>query len=134
MNNSDKIPNSHLTFEASQKLDVLEKIFNGSILVYTINEEKKNRNIERFSKANALWEEKNGVIDKNNLKTPKEESAVALAQIVMIADDLDDEFKKLLGRSVMINSRVGKTYWLSKDGSQELTWIDKSAVYGLLFE
>lgn len=128
------IPNSHLSQEATIKVETLEKIFNGSILVYSINNKKKERAKEKFSKANMLWDQQTNEIDKNSLKKPKEESAVTLAQIVMVADDAPDYLKKLVGRSVWINSYVGKTFWLSKDEIEELTWIDETAIYGLIFE
>lgn len=128
------IPNSHLSQEATIKVETLEKIFNGSILVYSINNKKKERAKEKFSKANMLWNQQTNEIDKDSLKKPKEESAVTLAQIVMVADDAPDYLKELVGRSVWINSYVGKTFWLSKDEIEELTWIDETAIYGLIFE
>ena len=81
-----------------------------------------------------LWNQQTNEIDKDSLKKPKEESAVTLAQIVMVADDAPDYLKELVGRSVWINSYVGKTFWLSKDEIEELTWIDETAIYGLIFE
>ena len=128
------IPNSHLSQEATIKVETLEKIFNGSILVYSINNKKKERAKEKFSKANMLWNQQTNEIDKDSLKKPKEESAVTLAQIVMVADDAPDYLKELVGRSVWINSYVGKTFWLSKDEIEELTWIDETAIYGFIFE
>lgn len=128
------IPNSHLSQEATEKVETLEKIFNGSVLVYSINNKKKERAKEKFSKASSLWDQQTNEIDKNSLKKPKEESSVTLAQIVMVADNAPEYLKSLIGRSVWINSYVGKTFWLSKDEIEELTWIDETAIYGLIYE
>lgn len=123
---------SRLSEKAQEKLSLLEEIFNGSILVYTYNSKKKLEQKNRIRKADSLWNEQ--FDDENQFKKPKEESSVVIAQIVKLADDAPEKFKKLLGRTVWINGLVGKTYWLSSDEIEELTWIDSSAIYGLAFE
>ncbi len=124
---------SKLSQEALEKVEVLEKIFNGSILVYTVNNKKKKEDREKIRRARSLWEQQTAD-DEIQLKRPKEESAVVLAEIVKIAEDVPEEFKNLVGRIVYVNGLVGKTYWLSADEIEELTWIDTSAIYGLVIQ
>ena len=124
---------SKLSQEALEKVEVLEKIFNGSILVYTVNNKKKKEDREKIRRARSLWEQQTAD-DEIQLKRPKEESAVILAEIVKIAEDVPEEFKNLVGRIVYVNGLVGKTYWLSADEIEELTWIDTSAIYGLVIQ
>ena len=122
-----------LSDDALARVEALEKIFNGSLLVYTVNNKKKREARNKISAAKSLWEQQS--TDEENelqLKRPKEESAVILAEVVMVADDTPEEFKKLLGKIIYINGLVGKTYWLSSNEYEELTWIDSSAVYGLV--
>ena len=124
---------SMLSDDALARVEALEKIFNGSLLVYTVNNKKKREARNKISAAKSLWEQQS--TDEENelqLKRPKEESAVILAEVVMVADDTPEEFKKLLGKIIYINGLVGKTYWLSSNEYEELTWIDSSAVYGLV--
>lgn len=124
---------SMLSDEALVKVEALKKIFNGSILVYTINNKKKREVKNKITAARSLWEQQAGDEDNElQLKRPKEESAVILAEVVMISDDVPEEFKGLLGEIVFINGLVGKTYWLSSNEVEELTWIDSSAIYGLV--
>lgn len=124
---------SMLTDEALTKVEALKKIFNGSLLVYTVNNKKKREAKNKISAAKSLWEQQAGDEDNElQLKRPKEESAVVLAEVVMVADDTPEEFKKLIGEIVYINGLVGKTYWLSANEVEELTWIDSSAIYGLV--
>lgn len=128
-----KIPNSRLSQQAYDEACVLKEIFNGSILVYTKNNEKKLKAQNKIRSAKLLWDsQENG--EENQFKKAKADSAVIIAQIVMVAKDAPEIFQKLVGRSVYINGLVGKTYWLSADESEELTWIDSSAVYGLTYE
>ena len=125
---------SVLSPEAIKKVEALEKIFNGSLLVYTINNKKKRETKEKIRKSR-LWEQQAGdEPEEAQFKRPKEESAVIVAEIVMVSEDVPEEFKNLVGRTVFINGLVGKTYWLSANEYEELTWIDSSAVYGLVLE
>ena len=48
---------SRLSEKALAKLEVIEEIFNGSILVYTYNNKKKLEQKNRIRKADTLWNE-----------------------------------------------------------------------------
>lgn len=124
---------SRISEEALIRVETLEKIFNGSLLVYTMNNKKKKEARDKI-RARSVWDQQLNENGEEQFRRPKEESAVVPAEIVKVAEDVPEEFKNLVGRTVYVNGLVGKTYWLSANEVEELTWIDTSAVYGLVLE
>ena len=95
---------------------------------------KKKKEARDKIRARSVWDQQLNENGEEQFRRPKEESAVVPAEIVKVADDVPEEFKNLVGRTVYVNGLVGKTYWLSANEVEELTWIDTSAVYGLVLE
>lgn len=120
----------YLSKEAKLKVDILENTLNGSILIYSRNLKKQEEQKNKVSISSSLWDNEPEVRKKDD----KENSLAVLAQIIMVADDAPDYYKNLIGRTVMVNGMVGKTYWLSSDKVEELTWIDPTAIFALVKE
>lgn len=120
----------YLSREAIEKVNVLENTLNGSILIYSRNLKKQEEQNNKVSVSRGLWETEPEVRRKDD----KENSLAILAQIIMVADDAPEYYKNLIGRTVMVNGMVGKTYWLSSNKVEELTWIDPTAIFALVKE
>ena len=120
----------YLSEEAKAKVEILENTLNGSILIYSRNLKKQEEQKNKVSISNSLWDNEPEVRKKDD----KENSLAILAQIIMVADDAPEYYKNLIGRTVMVNGMVGKTYWLSSNKVEELTWIDPSAIFALVKE
>lgn len=125
------ISNSKLSAEATRQVELIDFIIGNSVLVYSLNEKRREENESKVVSASFEWDRKQRNLDMPEVKKNKDETTAILAQVVIVSDDLPS-LKHLEGRFVKINSHVGKTYWLSQDKVEELTLIESSAIYSVL--